>query len=231
MSEAGGIEAVCIYGPPPCGRRPDGLGAARVEQTNELADFLARAAHLEAASISAFERLASELDRLGAPSDLAERARAAASDERRHARAMGRHARTRGAVVPRVRASAERERSLFDIALENATEGCVREAYGALFAVWQSEHAADADLRRTMKAIARDEAAHAELARDVHRWARAELGARERAELDAAMHDAWTELEEEVANARPSTRLARELGVPRTKVAVTLVRKLQIALS
>jgi hypothetical protein len=103
--------------------------------------------------------------------------------------------------------------------------------YGALFAVWQSEHASDPRLKRTMQTIARDEAEHAELACDVHRWARAKLSPSERSELDAKMQDAWWELEREVANARPSARLTRELGVPRTKVAVTLVRELQIALS
>src|SRR5581483_682033 len=115
------------------------------------------------------------------------RAREAARDERRHARTMTALARRRGATVPRVRATRRRSRALFDIALENAVEGCVREAYGALFAVWQSEHATDPRVRSAMRSIARDEATHAELAYDVHAWAREILQPDERTRLDRAV--------------------------------------------
>ncbi len=168
---------------------------------------------------------------LGAPRDLRERALRAARDERQHAHAMTDLARERGAVVPRVRAARRRARSLFDVALENATEGCVRESYGALFAVWQAEHAFDPRVRVEMQNIARDEAEHAELASDVHEWARKRLAPHERASLDRAMDDAWLDLEREVELSRPSAPLTRELGVPPTNVAVVLVKNLRAALA
>jgi len=131
--------------------------------------------------------------------------------------------------VPRVRSTSRRSRSLYEVALENATEGCVREAYGALFAVWQSQHASDPRLRSAMKDIARDEAEHAELARDVHRWARARLNRRERASLERAMQNAWVDLEREVGLARPSMCLTSDLGVPAAHIAAVLVRELRLS--
>src|SRR5260221_2876640 len=58
-SDAGKAVAGCHYGPPPCGRRPDGL--SDVPGATTLGAYLAHAAHLEAASIRAFRRLADEL--------------------------------------------------------------------------------------------------------------------------------------------------------------------------
>ncbi|MDQ3370499.1 MAG: ferritin-like domain-containing protein, partial [Myxococcota bacterium] len=60
-------------------------------------------------------------------------------------------------------------RSLAAIAHENAIEGCVREAYGALVATYQAERAAPA-LRAVFRRIAADERRHAALAEDVHAW-------------------------------------------------------------
>lgn len=68
-------------GDPGCvfGRRPEGLvAAADCESGDPVGAFFAAAAHLEAASVLSFERLADELTMLGAPSDSSRRrARAA----------------------------------------------------------------------------------------------------------------------------------------------------------
>jgi hypothetical protein len=52
--------------------------------------------------------------------------------------------------------ASRRPRSLVELALENIREGCVRETWGAACAVVQSMKATDLEVRRAMRAIARD---------------------------------------------------------------------------
>jgi hypothetical protein len=47
-------------------------------------------------------------------------------------------ARRHGVAPLPIKVGAFPARSLEDLAVENATEGCVRETYGALLALWQS---------------------------------------------------------------------------------------------
>ena len=65
------------------------------------------------------------------------------------------------------------------MAADNAFEGCVREAYGALEAAHQATHAADPEVRRAFQTIAREEAQHALLSFEMDAWARTRLSARE----------------------------------------------------
>lgn len=137
-------------------------------------------------------RLARELRAHGAPEDFARRAERAADDERRHARMM-----MTLAGIDHVDAfePSMRVRSLADVALENAVEGCVRETYAALVAHHQARHAASPRVRAVMKRIAEDETQHAELAHDVNAWARACLPQGALEALDAAARRAIDELE------------------------------------
>ena len=75
-----------------------------------------------------------------------------------------------GARVSRPRVARRPVRSLEAIARENATEGCVRETFGAVIARMQSVRAEDARIRAAMTPIARDEARHAELSWKVAAW-------------------------------------------------------------
>jgi len=59
-------------------------------------------------------------------------------------------------------------RTLFEVALENAVEGCVRETYGAAVGAWQARRAPDDRVRRAFAPVVADEARHADLAWDVH---------------------------------------------------------------
>ena len=94
----------------------------------------------------------------------------AITDENRHADLMQQLAHTcDGEPVP-VIVKPGPPRSLFALACDNAVEGCVREAFGALEALWQSHTARDPALRRAMAEIAEDEARHAELAWDIVGW-------------------------------------------------------------
>jgi hypothetical protein len=211
-----------------CGRRLEGLVPARWEPKDPLADSLAHAAWLEAASIRAFRRLARELREHGAPRALVEAARRCARDEARHARAMACLARRRGAEVRRVEVDDPGVRDLEAIARENAVEGCVGETYGALLAVWQAERAGAADVRDAMRAIAPDELRHASLAWAVAAWADARLSAQARERVRRARDAAVRDL---LQNARtePDDATARSTGAPRAADAVRLSRAMNAA--
>jgi hypothetical protein len=225
----GGILLDCNYGPPRdnsgglcTGRRPAGLACATA-RGSALGAHFAEVAHLEAASVVAFERLASELRSHGAPAALVARSQRAARDEVRHARAMGQLARRFGAPVPPVRVAAPAARSLADLALENAVEGCVHESFGAAVGAWQARAASDGRIARQMAAVAVDEAAHAELAWDLDAWLQTRLGRAERRRVTAARRDAAAAL----PHKNPAPALQSLAGLPDAAVS----RRLHGALS
>ena len=207
----------------PCtGRRPAGFTlAADAETASELARYLGIAAELEAASVRAFAILGRELRAHGAPGRLVRAAARAARDEVRHAKMMS--ALHRRQQARPVRASAPLEqvaeplpevRSLEEVADENASEGCVRETFGALLATWQAWMAQHLPLRKAMRVIAKDETRHAELAWSVARWAegRLPIGARRRVadRRGAAAEATLCEL-----RAEPPAELVLLAGLPR----------------
>jgi hypothetical protein len=195
----------------PRGRRPPGLASRPRPQATAIARVLAEAAHLEAASVPAFERLAAELAELGAPDVLVEAARIAAADEVRHAAAMI----ALGAEPTRVEVRAVPERDAFAIALDNAVEGCVHEAFAAVLCAWQASHAADRDVRRIMGAIADDECTHADLAAAIAAWLEPRLPAAARAVLDRAVARSLDALPARAAaEARRNAAAAATLGLP-----------------
>jgi hypothetical protein len=152
-------------------------------------------AWLEAVSVHAFARLERELTVHGASATLLRDARRARRDEVRHTAMTARLARRAGGVVrmpePPARAPV---RSLFEIALENAVEGCVRETYGAVAGLVEARTTRDRSLRRAMGTIADDECRHAELAWAVHAWAPPRLSADERRRVERAMREAQEEI-------------------------------------
>ena len=176
----------------PCGGRcPEGLFApASGGARDPLGAWLAANAHLEAASVDAFEILATELDAHRAPPALIGAARAATADERRHANAIGRLAAGRGAVPPAVHVSRGPIRSIEAVARENTVEGCVRETYAALLACRQALAATDPAIRAAMSGIARDETRHAALAWAVDRWSQALLAPAARHRVREARREA-----------------------------------------
>lgn len=221
-------------GDPNCsiGRRPDGLVSkelARAQHdgtSDPVGRFFAEAAHLEAASVVAFERLASELSALGAPRELVDSALASRNDEVKHARMTERAARRRGArpLAPVIAPAAER--TMLAIALENAVEGCVRETYGALVAHHQAQAAGDGSIASMMRTIAEDETRHAGLAWDVAAWLEPQLSHEERAEVSRARARALAELREVIAR-EPSRELEVIAGMPTARRAVALLDALE----
>lgn len=228
-SSDGGTGVECMYATP-ChtGRRPEGLLASvAASASSPVGAWLSECARLEAAAVHAFARTAVELRAHGAPERLVARARGAAADEVRHARAMRHHARRHGAqpLSASVAEVARRRRPLLELALENAVEGCVRETYGALVAQWQAKSAADRELKGALKAIAHDETNHAELSWDLKTWFDARLSAPEREQVREAMVSAVAQLRCEAGTA-PTADCQRAAGVPAVEVAQAFITAL-----
>ncbi|WP_342375193.1 ferritin-like domain-containing protein [Myxococcus stipitatus] len=205
------------------GRRPEGLQEVRPGESCELGMMFAHAAWLEAASVPAFQRLADELREHGAPERLIQAARRSAADEVRHTSTMKKLARRHGATMPDVDIAPFQPRDLEGMCLENATEGCVREAYGALVAGWQARTANDEEVRQAMTSIARDELRHAELAWAVDAWAAKRLPPEAREHLREARRETLRGLRSDVERHAPPPLLVRDAGVPSRVDALRLV--------
>ncbi|NOK35265.1 hypothetical protein HMI49_18860 [Corallococcus exercitus] len=210
------------------GRRPEGLcsDGAVATGTPALGALFARMAHLEAASVPAFERLADELASHGAPEHLVRAARRAAKDEVRHASAMESLARRHGAPMPELTVAPFQARSLEALAIENAVEGCVRETFGALLAGWQARSAEDAKVRQSLGAIAPDELMHAELSWAIDAWAMERLSPEARERVEKARREAWRDLEHDASTSHLPDEVARHSGLPSADLARRLVREL-----
>ncbi len=200
-----GVEYFCE------GRRP--LGYAEIDDElsdDPLGSSLAAMAHLEAASVLAFEELAAWLDAHQAPASLVQRCRAAADDERHHTRWLTRLAQERGVAVPVPTATGGRDASPLEVAIHNAVEGCVHESFAALMAAVRAQRAADPRLRGVFAKITADEIRHGQLAWDLHAWLRGLLTEGETRAVDAAQRRALDALPGR-ARAQSSAPLA-ELG-------------------
>ncbi len=219
------LSSVRIRQPQPCsiGRRPQGLEpAASSSSASSLGDFFAQAAHLEAASVHAFRYLHEELTELGAPEALLARVEQARRDEVRHARTTARLARRFGGTVARARVRPRAPRSILEMALENATEGCVGETYGAVVASYQALTAEDAEVRAAMLRIAQDETAHAQLSWDLLAFYAERLTPEECAEVEAGRARAIASLRHDLA-VEPTLALRAAAGLPPAAVAQRLL--------
>lgn len=214
ISAAGAALDIEYLRPVECGagRKPAGLvHPARKRGTGA---WLAAVATLEAASVTAFARLARILTKLEAPRKLVEAARRAIVDELQHASAVSRLAHARGVMAEApVIEEATDEGNVFELAIENAVEGEVGETFGALVAACQARAATDADVREVFARIAIDEARHAALAHQLAPWFERRLGLLSRNAVARARQEA---ISKTLANCdfglAPLER--EELGVP-----------------
>ena len=215
---AGKIQYVC--GACGVGRIPGDL--APCDEGTTVGERLAMQAYYEAASVVAFERLAATLEASGAPSALVSRARRAAEEERAHAALFAKLARERGATVPALRfqPASESEPDLNALAVENATEGCVRETYGALVAMHQGLHAAEPAVRAAFASVADDEIDHAALSWELTAWLEARMPSEARAHVVASRAAAQRELRRSLQ--RFLTPIERALGLPEREVALSM---------
>jgi hypothetical protein len=211
------------------GRRPPGLTSSGVSGCDEvLGRYFAEAAHLEAASVPAFEQLFAELESFDAPVALRRAALIAALEEIDHTHRTATLARRFGAqvVVPEV--DARPLRSMKALAIDNAVEGCVRETFGALVAQHQALTAQDEGIRAAMQVIAEDETRHAELSWELDAWLCAGLNEQERAEVEVARRSAVEQLRVGL-EAPVDEQLTTLAGVPSRETTLRLFQELQAA--
>jgi hypothetical protein len=194
------------------GRRPEGLLSCPPAVGTPLGAYFAEMSRLEGASVAAFRHLRRELVAHGAPKRLVRAAAMAARDEIRHTRLAVSLARRYGAVPVPVKVEGQRVRSLDAMAIENAVEGCVREAFGALIASWQAIAAQDPSIRAAMAAIARDETRHAALAFQVNAWSERRLEASARIRVREARQAALDTLHDRLDEV--PAMLRAQLGLP-----------------
>lgn len=209
------------------GRRPEGLAAYEVASAGSdcVGVHFESMANLEAASVVAFRRLARQLAHHGAPRELLARVRKAIRDEIRHARTTRRLAMRHGVTPrpPEVAPMTTKLPSLFEIARDNAEEGCVRETYGALVAHLQASRAEDREVRAAMSVIAEEETEHAALSWDLAAWLEAQLTELERRALQAVREHAIVNLARDLS-APVEARLASAAGVPEAPEALRILR-------
>lgn len=203
-------------GDPVDGRRPTGLLEREpVAMRSRAAAWLAHSTWLEAASIYAFVELARELEQRGAPAALVRAALHAARDEVRHTELMGGLALRYGAELQAPKVTPMAPRSLEAMATDNAIEGCVRETWGALCAMWQAQTALDVEARRVYTEISRDEIRHAQLAWAIDAWLAPRLDEAARERVAAARAQAVRELfDGDGADGVSERRTLPALGLP-----------------
>lgn len=215
------------------GRFTDGLDAGACDTEDAALSFgawLARGAKVEGIAAFAFDRLADELAVFGAPSSLVDQARVSAAHEREHCEAMSGLARRWGHDVSLVESQAFASRTLADIVIENAGEGCVRETLGAVVMAYQSQHAADSAVREALAKIAREEEEHSAWSWSLDAWARTVVDGETLAAMDAARDRVLDELVRTMATVDPSDELAREAGMPSARAVSAMIAGLSTSL-
>jgi len=191
--------------------------------------WLAEASQAETVSWMALRAVERELRAHDAPDMLARRAKAASDAALRNASVLEAMA-MRWGVRPRqptfIPVSV---RPLDALAAENASQGCVRETWAALEALYQSLAARDPVIRRTMGRIAADGLRHAEFSWAVDTWAHRRLASRGRERVAQARARAVTDVLEALSVERNRV-LCIEAGLPNAATARGLARDLGQAL-
>ena len=188
--------------------------------------WLSKATHSEATSVIAFLQLYQELGTHGAPQDLRMRCLQAAQEEKNHMEMLCTHARNERGIFPELKSISTPSRSLFEIAMENAIEGCVNETYAALQAHHQAIHAHEKSIRETFAQIAHDETKHAELAYHLHAWCMTQLTQDEIAQIHTAQKTAFARLIRYLETQEDDTELIA-LGIPSAQRASQMVHLLK----
>jgi hypothetical protein len=182
-------------------------------EPSAIGDYLSRAAYLDAASSSAFERLSRELESHGAPACLVDECERARCVELCHAQRLGELAEHYGVTTATPPPAELSVRPLVAVALENVVEGVVRETYGAVVATVRGRSAGNAQVRKVMREIAHDEQAHARLAIDIATWFSLHMTDIENVWADNALRHASRALSREV-DVEIAADLSWEVGVP-----------------
>ena len=204
------------------GRRPAGLNQTFAGQDcSEEAKWWAQIHYMEKAAVLAFMQLAEELRDLGAPRELIDGCLQAAAEEIGHAQVTGKLAVDLGAQLWPVEPVEKVERSLFDLAMHNASEGCVRETYAGLEGLYQATQVRQ-DWAPMVHQIAYEECGHAELSWRIHAWACTQLSREQVAQIELVQREALAELYD-AAMERDIDPFFAEMGLPDGPTALWLL--------
>jgi rubrerythrin len=140
---------------------------------------------------------------------------------------MGALARHFGAEPRTPSIEAVPDRTPFEIALENAVEGCVRETFGAVVGAHQALRAGDEQVAAAMRGVAEDEIRHAELSWALAAWLEPQLTDEERLKIDQAKRDAVMTLRKQASEA-VDPALVVHAGMPDAETAVGMVERLAV---
>lgn len=151
------------------------LGGLSAAEREALGAHWAQIGLMEHASIAAFARFTLQLLQLGAPVELVAASAIAATDEAKHAElafelATAYLSRPVGAGALRAD-DALSASSLQEVTRLVLHEGCVGETLAAMEATYALRHCKDAHVGMVLERIAKDEAAHSDLAWRFLRWA------------------------------------------------------------
>lgn len=216
------------YNPPRpvVGRMPVGLYIHPHVAANQLGDYFADMAAMETAAITAFRYLVLELTAYQAPTTLIRLAQAAIEEETRHAQMAGLLSQACGTAVPMVEVPDFQLRTLFEIALENAVEGCVNETFAAACGLWQHQQAGFEVFRQVIGHIAEEEVGHAALSWAIHEWAMPQLTPEQQDYIRQAQREAVDTLAQKFL--REETPLVRyAVGLPQQADAANLFQQLR----
>lgn len=214
---------------PAPGRMPAGLHIHEYETSNALGHYFAQMTAMESAAVTAFRYLLRELEAYQAPLELVEATHAAIGEEINHAKLAGMLAKAYDAPIPRIEVEDFQLRSLYEIALENAIEGCVNETFAAACGLWQQEHAEHATFRAVIAHVTEDECNHAALSWAIHDWAMPQLTPAEQTHIRQAQAEAVDKLALNFLREEHPV-VCRAVGLPETTNAARLFQQLRTAL-
>lgn len=147
------------------------------EQRSQAANYWARVAMMEHASVASFSRFSLELMSVGAPPELLALAHQAALDEVRHtqisldiANQFSSTTFTPGPFPISSKAADFAFGDMEKIASAAALEACIEETLSAVVVLYQAEHMGDANHKTALRAVALDEASHAAFAWRAVQW-------------------------------------------------------------
>lgn len=177
------------------GRCPEKTRLIEGVSASSAGAYFAAAASIEHASIQGFADLAMELAAHDAPAHLIEGCIAAAWDEARHERIMRPIAARNGGGTARAEVPVHGVRSLEEIAIANAVEGCTGETVGAAILSLQSRRARDPRVSLALQSVARDEQRHGELSIAIQQWIVTRVGGSERRRIRDKHRNAFARLD------------------------------------
>lgn len=230
------VEYTATHSPYTCprpvpGRMPNGLHLNNTQSTtvsrdNVLGQYLADMTAMETAAITSFYYLSRELEAYKAPAELIARARQAVLEETRHSEIAALLAASFDAEMPDVSVDEFCLRSLYEIALENAVEGCVNETFAAACGLWQSEYAQLDVFRQVIGHITEEEIGHAALSWEIHQWIMSQLSEFQQEQIRVAQADAIGRLASEFKQ-ESNPVLQQAFGLPTKDDAARLFTQLK----